>query len=333
MKPLVSIITPCYNGELYIKRFLDSILNQTYPNIELFIVNDGSTDKTEEFILNYKPKFESKGYSLTYIYQKNAGQSAAINKVLPIFHGKYMTWPDSDDYLPTNAIEKKVEYMEENPDIGLCICNVKVVEFGTDKVLGEQKRIHSFGDDNLFVDLILGRNVFYSPGGYMVRSSMFREAMPSMQIQAPREIGQNYQLLLPIAYNYPHGYIDEYLYYYTIRTNSHSHIRRPYEERMHIIKDVSYNVLINIINSIETSDEKLYDLKRLVKIHCLEAQLNVLLQYDRKDNIINIKKELIELGGYDKICAYKFKLITNPIYKNIIKIKNFIIRIYLKLVR
>ncbi len=328
MKPLVSIITPCYNGELYIKRFLESILNQSYPNIELFIVNDGSTDKTEEIILSYKSKFESKGYRLIYLYQKNAGQSAAINKALPIFQGKYMTWPDSDDYLPKDAIEKKVDYMENNPQIGLCICKVKVVEFGTSKVLGEQKRSHSKNNDNLFADLILGKNVFYSPGGYMVRSSMFRDAMPSMQIQAPREIGQNYQLLLPIAYKYPHGYIDDYLYYYTIRSNSHSHIKWSYDEKMHIVKNVSYNVLINIINSIETSTEKLYDLTRIVKIHCLEAQLNVLLQYNRKDNVLNIKKELIRLGGYDNICAYKFKQITNPIYKITIKIKNFIKRIF-----
>ena len=74
MKPLVSIITPCYNGESYITCFLDSILYQTYPNIELWIVNDGSKDKTEEIILSYKSKFDDKGYKLNYIYQENAGQ-------------------------------------------------------------------------------------------------------------------------------------------------------------------------------------------------------------------------------------------------------------------
>jgi len=107
MKPLVSLISPCYNGESYITRFLDSILNQTYPNLELLIINDGSTDRTEEIILNYESDFILKGYTLIYIYQDNAGQSAAINKALPIFKGKYLSWVDSDDYLPVDAIEKK----------------------------------------------------------------------------------------------------------------------------------------------------------------------------------------------------------------------------------
>ena len=52
MKPLVSIISPCYNGESYISKFLDSILNQTYQCIELFLINDGSTDNTENIILS-----------------------------------------------------------------------------------------------------------------------------------------------------------------------------------------------------------------------------------------------------------------------------------------
>ena len=58
---LISIIAPCFNGEHYIGRFLDSILAQTYPNIELILINDGSKDKTEEIIMSYKPQLEQKG--------------------------------------------------------------------------------------------------------------------------------------------------------------------------------------------------------------------------------------------------------------------------------
>ena len=61
MTPLVSIITPCYNGEKKAIKFLNSVLEQTYKNIEFIIVNDGSTDKTEEIILSYRDKFISKG--------------------------------------------------------------------------------------------------------------------------------------------------------------------------------------------------------------------------------------------------------------------------------
>ena len=322
MKPLVSIITPCYNGESYITCFLDSILYQTYPNIELWIVNDGSKDKTEEIILSYKSKFDDKGYKLNYIYQENAGQSAAINKVLPLFHGDYMTWPDSDDYLPEDAIEKKVAYMEANPDKGLCICKTKVVEFSTGKVIGEQKRIPPVGEDNLFEDLIMGQNVYYSPGGYMVRSSMFYDAMPSMQIQAPREIGQNYQLLLPIAYKYPCGYIDEYLYYYSMRLDSHSHIEWQFEDRMNIIENISYSVLNNIAESIEHDNEKLSRIKRTINIHKLKSQLSILLKYRRNDYLKDIILQLKNMDAYDEASHRMYLYIKYPVLRFVPELRN-----------
>ena len=60
-KPLVSIITPCYNGEAFLKRYFESILNQTYPNLELIFINDGSTDRTEEIALSYRERLEKRG--------------------------------------------------------------------------------------------------------------------------------------------------------------------------------------------------------------------------------------------------------------------------------
>jgi len=203
--------------------------------------------------------------------------------------------------------------MEDHPNIGLCICKIKVVEFDSYKEIGEQKRVPPLGRDNLFIDLLIGKNVFYSPGGYMVRSSMFRDSMPSMQIQAPREIGQNYQLLLPIASKYPCGYIDDYLYYYTVRKDSHSHIKWTFEEKIHIIKDISFNVLINIVDSLKLPKEKIDGLNRIVKVKCLKKQLNALLEYNRKDYVDSIKLELISLDAYDLYSRFKVAMIKYPI--------------------
>ena len=86
-KPLVSIITPCYNGEAFLKRYFESILNQTYPNLELIFINDGSTDRTEEIALSYRERLEKRG--ITYIYEKqeNAGLAGkfCLQNILPGF--------------------------------------------------------------------------------------------------------------------------------------------------------------------------------------------------------------------------------------------------------
>ena len=66
---MVSIIVPCYNGEKFIDRCFKSILNQTYRNVELIIINDGSTDNSEDIILGYKNKFEQLGIKFKYIYK------------------------------------------------------------------------------------------------------------------------------------------------------------------------------------------------------------------------------------------------------------------------
>lgn len=105
--PLVSIITPCYNGENYVTPFIKSVLLQSYNNIEFIFINDGSTDNTEKIVLDYEPEFKERGIKFKYIYQENQGQATALNNGLKIFTGDYLTWPDSDDILHPDNISKE----------------------------------------------------------------------------------------------------------------------------------------------------------------------------------------------------------------------------------
>ena len=269
MNPLVSIISPCYNGESYVGRFLDSVLSQTYSNIELIIVNDGSIDNTEDIILSYKDRFKEKGYGFYYIFQENAGQSAAINQGLKIFKGDYLTWPDSDDQLTPDAIERKVAFFEAHPDIGISICKTEAVDFETGEHITYMERVRPAHGDNLWRDIIMGENIYYSPGGFMVRSDFFREVMPKpLQIFSPREVGQNYQLLLPIAFKYPYGIMDDVLYIYSVRQGSHSRTKKTYKEKLHKI-DVIRQTLENVVEGITCSQEDKEALQR-----CIDARIN-----------------------------------------------------------
>ena len=104
---LVSIIIPVYNGEKYIEKCLNSILSQTYKNIEVIIINDGSTDNTKKILEKF---YDSR---VKKVHIKNGGVSNARNLGISSSNGKYLMFIDADDYLENNAIEKLYETIQE----------------------------------------------------------------------------------------------------------------------------------------------------------------------------------------------------------------------------
>ncbi len=115
--PLVSIVVPTYNRAGNITKTVDSILDQTYKNIELIIVDDGSTDNTQDVLKSYADRIQ-------YIYQDNAGPSAARNKGIQEAQGEFIAFLDSDDLWKPEKIEKQVELLiKAGPEVPCCICN------------------------------------------------------------------------------------------------------------------------------------------------------------------------------------------------------------------
>lgn len=113
-KPLVSVIIPIYNGEQAIERCLCSIRNQTYHNIEVIVVNDGSTDHTEAVLR----KYEKMDCRFQIIEKENTGVSDSRNIAMHRAKGKYFQFVDGDDWMKKDAIERLVTIMlEENCDM------------------------------------------------------------------------------------------------------------------------------------------------------------------------------------------------------------------------
>ena len=102
MKPEVTIVIPVYNSEKYIGRCIESILNQTFQDFELLIINDGSKDNSKEIIKEYKSKYPDK---ITFINQENKGVSTTRNEAIKIANGKYIMFIDNDDYIDNDYIE------------------------------------------------------------------------------------------------------------------------------------------------------------------------------------------------------------------------------------
>lgn len=98
----ISVIMPLYNTETYLRTAIDSILTNSQTKIEIILINDGSTDSSEEICLSYVSKFDN----VRYFKQENAGQGAARNLGLNIAKGKYIYFMDSDDYLEVDALDK-----------------------------------------------------------------------------------------------------------------------------------------------------------------------------------------------------------------------------------
>lgn len=249
----VSVITPCFNGESFVHRYFESLLKQTYENIEVIFINDGSTDATEQIALSYGEKLRARGIDFIYICQENRGQAAAINQGLKIFSGNYLTWPDSDDWMSPDCIEKKVQYLETNPDKGLVLCRSAIVRERDGAQIGILQRRNT-KKQWIFEDLILESDIYFAPGGYMVRARQFLECLPNRHIYEGRA-GQNWQMLLPVGYKYACGFIKDILYFYLVRENSHSRIEKMYADRVQKI-DHQEDTLNQTIMSMQLPEEE-----------------------------------------------------------------------------
>lgn len=253
-KNLVSIITPCYNTGKYLPKLMDSILSQSYPYIEMITIDDGSTDNTEEIIKSYIDKFKNKGYKLTYIRQENSGQSVAIQKGIELIRGEYLVWPDSDDYYnSTEAISKMVErFKKSSSDIGMVRTQEILVEDTTEHipVFLDGKNAKEIEESSLFEDCLFEQNNFYyCPGGYMIKTEALKKST-KFPIYTSKNAGQNWQLMLPVLYNFRCSTILEPLYTVVIRTDSHSRDQFIGYERIMMRYKAHYEVILKTLETI-----------------------------------------------------------------------------------
>ena len=114
--PKVTIVIPVYNGSNYMKDAIDSALAQTYKNLEIIVVNDGSKDDTDKIALSY-------GDKIKYLKKENGGVSTALNLALKNMTGEYFSWLSHDDYYYPEKIEKQIEFLNKQKDKNIIIYN------------------------------------------------------------------------------------------------------------------------------------------------------------------------------------------------------------------
>ena len=179
--PLVSVVMPVYNGESFLQEAIDSVLCQTYSNIELIIVNDGSTDRTEDIILSYSdPRIH---------YHKNEQNLhivASLNKGFRIAKGYFIARMDADDICMPQRIECQVNYMQKHTDVDVCgTWAIKINEDG-----GKIGCIRGFTDSKMIACASLFTTPLVHPS-VMFRRSIVKEEMYNPMIQGA---GQDLEL-------------------------------------------------------------------------------------------------------------------------------------------
>ncbi|MGB5156070.1 MAG: glycosyltransferase [Desulfobacterales bacterium] len=149
MDPEISICIPTYNRKEYLKETLKSIFDQTYSNYEIVIVDDGSTDGTEQML-------KKEGFTVRYHWQKNSGDATARNKLIELARGKHITFIDSDDLLIPDAVERMADIVKrESGDVVVYGSYIGIDEHGNETKKSTRKLYSGHVTQYLFQDIFI----------------------------------------------------------------------------------------------------------------------------------------------------------------------------------
>lgn len=208
--PTVSVIIPNYDYAHFLRETIDSVLAQTYPKIEIVVVDDGSSDASKDILEGY-------GDQIQAIFQQNQGVSAARNNGAKMSHGEYVAFLDADDsWLPTK-IEKQVKRFEQDEKLGLVHVGVDEVDAEGNSLLKRLEGLEGDVADDLLMlkregvlgggsGLMVPRRVFDEVGGFDTRLST----------------SADWDMFYQVSSRYPVGFVPEILLKYRIH-NSNMH--------------------------------------------------------------------------------------------------------------
>lgn len=235
---LVSIIIPAYNHEKYVAETLESIMAQTYDNIEVVIINDGSKDNTDAEISRLTPLCQKRFKHFTHISRVNRGIVATINEGLDNIRGKFVMLCASDDKFKPEAVATLYDFIKDKPEYALIVGdneimdgeskpvfwdkdrnNVYEKENAAYKTFGEFLRhsrpdVDFFGPDfGSYVSFVRGN---YIPNGYMMRTAdvlAVGKYNPSFKIE-------DWYMHLQLSKKYKYKYLDKVLFVYRWHDNN-----------------------------------------------------------------------------------------------------------------
>jgi glycosyltransferase involved in cell wall biosynthesis len=208
--PLVSVIIPTYNRLEYVQVAIDSVLQQTYQNYEIIVIDDGSTDGTRDLI---PEKYANK---VNYYYQINLGRSSARNIGASLAKGEYLAFLDSDDIWAPDKLFEQVKYMvkDNNHTMALVCCNVLMIDL-SGKLISNQVVGHYYGMEKYKLEKFFYSPVIFAfPSNVLLRKSCF-ENVGGFDHQL--DYGEDWDLLIRLRARWKFGHVTKPLLFYRTR--------------------------------------------------------------------------------------------------------------------
>lgn len=206
MNPLITIIIPAYNHEMFIQEAINSAIDQTYENIELIIINDGSTDNTHAKIIELNDKCNARFKNFTFKSRENKGLLPTLKEVEPLINGKYFSILYSDDIFTKDRVKKQVNALESNKECALCYGKMSGIDKDS-KIIKDYKTKHAVSG-HVFEKLLI-RNFIPAPT-VMIRTKIFKE-IGGYDLNYDYD---DYPTWLKIAHDHKVLFLDDVLVYY-----------------------------------------------------------------------------------------------------------------------
>lgn len=294
MTDLVSVILPVYNGEKYLEETLRSIQNQTYENLEILIVDDGSTDKTSQIV----ESFQKEDNRIKYIFQRNQGPAEAKNRGIQLFTGKYAIFLDSDDLLEKKAISEMISVALKN--------SADLVVFSFNRF---NDNFEDMGRRNASSPKI--DKMFTAVWNKMYYSSILKKlsfpkntiyedvAFSAMAVLSSKKIA-----IIPSS---------NPLYNYRQQLNSLTKSSHNVEQQLDIIVDFEEMFEFIKKNNITVNQQRLNEIERLINTQVFSHSLLAIQSQDDRQKIVNVIKQLtiFQRNSVKNIFNYNENIVLN----------------------
>lgn len=313
--PLISIIIPVYNKEKYLRKCLDSLISQTYRNIEIILVDDGSTDNSGE-ICDY---YSSKDSRITVIHNKNKGASQSRNVGINLSTGDYIMFVDSDDWVDVNICEILINAIRKN-NAECAMCNYireypdrsLAKKIYNNDIVIEGKNVQRILCGPIKSELKHPENLecFNSMCGKLYPSSAVKKfsVMDLKFIGSSEDLMFNLQVFSSIRNMV---YINKPYYHYRKEVNNS--ITNSYKHNFDLKWEILYDTMLKIINENNLSDECYKALENRIALGTLGLGLNCI---NEKSNIFKKTCQIKKITSNDRRrrCLKKLEVKYMPLH-------------------